>query len=109
MFAALTLLNKTVGKNCVNWYQIKFKLYKDLKVSSRGGLVVELWTDNSLPSTTVGSNLRQVFQNLSRVDRSMVAHWYVICFITCRFVSRFVSRFEFQDLRINVQGQNAIL
>ena len=34
---------------------------KLLKTSSRGGLVVELWTDNSLPSTTVGSNLRQVW------------------------------------------------
>ena len=30
------------------------------KISSRGGLVVELWADNSLPSATVGSNLRQV-------------------------------------------------
>ena len=29
-------------------------------ISSRGGLVVELWTDNSLPSATVGSNLLQV-------------------------------------------------
>ena len=30
-------------------------------ISSRSGLVVELWTDNSLPSATVGSNLRQVW------------------------------------------------
>ena len=28
------------------------------KQTSYGGLVVELWTDNSLPSATVGSNLR---------------------------------------------------
>ena len=34
--------------------------YSPLK-SSRGGLVVELWTNNSLPSATVGSNLHQVW------------------------------------------------
>ena len=28
---------------------------------SHGGLVVELWIDNNLPSATVGSNLRQVW------------------------------------------------
>ena len=28
-------------------------------IPSRGGLVVELWTDSSLPSAMVGSNLRQ--------------------------------------------------
>ena len=38
-----------------------FKIFKQQqigKLSSRGGLVVELWTENSLPSATVGSNLR---------------------------------------------------
>ena len=34
------------------------------KLSSRGSLVVELWTDNSLPSATVGSNLRQVWSSM---------------------------------------------
>ena len=44
-------------RTCVNVFSLK-------KVSlylSRGGLVVELWTDNSLPSATVGSNLHQVW------------------------------------------------
>ena len=31
----------------------KSVLLKFLLISSRGGLVVELWTDNSLPSATV--------------------------------------------------------
>ena len=36
-------------------------MQKSCTQSSRGGLVVELWTDNSLPSATVGSNLCQVW------------------------------------------------
>ena len=35
----------------------KFKYWQ----SSRGGLVVGSWTDNSLPSAKVGSNLHQVW------------------------------------------------
>ena len=38
-----------------------FKISKLFSKSSRGGLVLELWTDNSLPSATVGSNLLQVW------------------------------------------------
>ena len=38
-----------------------FNFIKALTPSSRGGLVVELWTENSLPSAMVGSNFRQVW------------------------------------------------
>ena len=40
---------------------IFFYTLQSIYLSSRGGLVVELWTDNSLPSAIVGSNLRQVW------------------------------------------------
>ena len=43
------------------WLERKPAIFKDRQISSRGGLVVELWTDNSLQSATVGSTLRQVW------------------------------------------------
>ena len=46
----------------MNWtqsYGLRFINNKS-HISSRGGLVVELWTDNSLPSASVGSNLLRV-------------------------------------------------
>ena len=48
----------------------------NLKASSRGGLMVELWTDNSLSSATVGSNLHQVW--CIYIDSIQIPEAYIV-------------------------------